>query len=100
MPARCPLPTLANRALATLFLGIDQTAGGTVATTAVRVRGRMRQKAIEMRQKNVKTRILDTVPYLRVMIKGPMLDRTIVKDCTRSRFCLKELPHRERLTAA
>src|SRR6266705_162470 len=50
-------------------------------------------------QENVKTRIPDTSPYLRYMTGTPSTTGpAIVKECTRPRFCLKELPHRERVT--
>src|SRR6266481_5143709 len=52
-------------------------------------------------QENVKTRILETSPYVGFMTGTPSTaEAAIVKDCTRPRFCLKELLHRERLTAA
>src|SRR5882724_5017555 len=52
-------------------------------------------------QENVKTRILETSPYVGFMTGTPSTaEAAIVKDCTRPRFCLKELPHRERLTTA
>src|SRR5712664_3884864 len=79
------LRSLANRPAATLFLGITKTSDGTCGTDP----------------ENVKTRILETSPYVGFMTGTPSTaEAAIVKDCTRPRFCLKELPHRERLTAA